>query len=433
MMTYEEALEYLNAPKYSATRPGLAPVTELMHRLGDVQKGLKYVHIAGTNGKGSTAAFMESALRAAGYRTGLYTSPFIERFTERIRVCGEEISEEDLARLTERVCAACTAMREDGLTEPTVFEMITAVGFLYFAEQKCDIVVLEVGMGGRLDATNIIPASEISVITPIAFDHMEFLGDTLAQIAYEKGGIIKPGGTLVTCPQEPEAAVVLQQICADQEAKAYIADIGCEKVLHADIHGQTFYLNGRQITISKLGAYQIRNAALAFTALDVLREEGDWPHLTDEAILRGLREASWPGRLELMHEDPVFLIDGAHNPHGVRALTEALRELFPGQRFLFVMGVLADKDYRTMLDLAEDLAYRFVTVTPDSPRAMQAEELARILQADGFPAEAAGSLEAAADRALELAEKRPRPIAAFGSLYYIGALRTVLRRKFGAD
>ena len=209
MMTYEEAVEFLNAPKYSETRPGLGPVTELMERLGNPQDQLKYVHIAGTNGKGSTAAYMDSVLRAAGYRTGLYTSPFLEQFNERIRVNGESIGNEELARITTRVRDAVEQMEKDGSTAPTIFEMVTAVAFLYFLERQCDIVVLEVGMGGRLDATNIIRHPEVSIITKLGMDHMNFLGNTLGEIAWEKAGIMKQGTPCVSWPQEEEAAAVL--------------------------------------------------------------------------------------------------------------------------------------------------------------------------------------------------------------------------------
>ncbi|MDD5922578.1 MAG: bifunctional folylpolyglutamate synthase/dihydrofolate synthase [Eubacteriales bacterium] len=436
MMTYEEALSFLNAPKYSATRPGLGPVSELMKRLGNPEKHMKYVHITGTNGKGSTAAFIESALRESGYRTGLYTSPFIERFTERIRVCGEEIPEDDLARLTEMVREASLSMLSDGLTEPTVFEMVTAVAFLYFLERKCDIVVLEVGMGGRLDATNIIPSSEVSVITRIAMDHMEFLGNTLAEIAYEKAGIIRENGITVTCREDPEAAAVIEKTCRERSSRLVTADASGVRLLKQDLSGQEYSLpesEGTRIQIRKLGTYQIQNSLTAYTALEQMKER--WPRLTEDTIHRGLLKAEWPGRLELMREDPVFLIDGAHNPNGVEALTESLRTLFPGEKFVFVAGVLKDKDYPAMFQMTDPLALRYFTVTPDSPRALPAEELRDFLRERDMDAESFDSVEEAARTAWNLATEpsesgilEPPKVIAFGSLYYIGELRKIIRR-----
>ncbi len=425
MLTYEESLAFLNAPVYSQTRPGLAPVTELMHELGDPQDGLKYVHIAGTNGKGSTASFIERILREAGYRTGLYTSPYLMRFTERMRVCGQEISKDDLTRLTTKVKDAVDRITAQGHTAPTIFEMVTAVAFLYFREQKCDIIVLEVGMGGRLDATNIIKESEISVITAIDFDHMNFLGDTIGEIAYEKAGIIRNNGIVVSFPQRADAEKVLREVCAEENAGLYIADPG-PVLLEANIRGQRFRLaDGREFHISLLGSYQIRNAAVAVLAMDLLTARG-W-RLTPDSLARGLENARWPGRFELMSTNPMILVDGAHNPNGVEALARGLRTLFPGRKFTFIAGVLADKDYTSMLRVVEPLASRFLTVTPDSERALAASELAQDLRADGFKAVSFRSVSAAAETALS--EYPDEIICAFGSLYFIGDIRRVFLDK----
>jgi len=425
MLTYEESLAFLNAPVYSQTRPGLAPVTELMHELGDPQDGLKYVHIAGTNGKGSTASFIERILREAGYRTGLYTSPYLMRFTERMRVCGQEISKDDLTRLTTKVKDAVDRITAQGHTAPTIFEMVTAVAFLYFREQKCDIIVLEVGMGGRLDATNIIKESEISVITAIDFDHMNFLGDTIGEIAYEKAGIIRNNGIVISFPQRADAEKVLREVCAEENAGLYIADPG-PVLLEANIRGQRFRLaDGREFHISLLGSYQIRNAAVAVLAMDLLTARG-W-RLTPDSLARGLENARWPGRFELMSTNPMILVDGAHNPNGVEALARGLRTLFPGRKFTFIAGVLADKDYTSMLRVVEPLASRFLTVTPDSERALAASELAQDLRADGFKAVSFRSVSAAAETALS--EYPDEIICAFGSLYFIGDIRRVFLDK----
>lgn len=420
-MTYDEALEFLNAPKYSETRPGLGPVTELMHRLGDPQDQLSYVHITGTNGKGSTSAFVESALREAGYRTGLYTSPYIQNFTERIQVSGKEIPRQELADITEKVKAASLSMLADGMKEPTIFEMVTAVAFIYFYRMKCDIVVLEVGMGGRLDATNIVPRPEVSVITGVAMDHMEFLGDTIAEIAFEKAGIIRDGGVTATAPLVPEAMNVIRKTADEKNSTLVEADLSGIRMLESGMDGQSYVFQGQKISISKLGKYQVRNSALAYTVLEQMKTR--WPLLTEDAILKGLEKATWMGRLELLRKEPPFLIDGAHNADGVAALVESLKDLFPGEKFRFVTGVLKDKDYPAMMRLTEDIAVEYYTVTPDSPRALSAEDLRDFLKKDGQTARSFNSLKEAAEEAWHSEDMKT---VAFGSLYYIGALRSIL-------
>ena len=420
-MTYDEALDFLNAPKYSETRPGLGPVTELMHRLGDPQDELRYVHITGTNGKGSTSAFVERALREAGYKTGLYTSPYIQNFTERIQVSGKEIPRQELADITEKVKAASLSMLADGLKEPTIFEMVTAVAFIYFYRMKCDIVVLEVGMGGRLDATNIVPRPEVSVITGVAMDHMEFLGDTIAEIAFEKAGIIRDGGVTVTASLVPEAMNVIRKTAEEKNSTLVEADLTGIRMLESGLDGQSYVFQGQKISISKLGKYQVRNSALAYTVLEQMKTR--WPLLTEDAILKGLEKATWMGRLELLRKDPPFLIDGAHNTDGVMALVESLKDLFPGEKFRFVTGVLKDKDYQAMMSLTEDIAVEYFTVTPDSPRALPAEDLRDLLEKDGQKACSFVSLKEAA---VEAWRSEDLKTVAFGSLYYIGALRSIL-------
>ena len=420
-MTYDEALDFLNAPKYSETRPGLGPVTELMHRLGDPQDELRYVHITGTNGKGSTSAFVERALREAGYKTGLYTSPYIQNFTERIQVSGKEIPRQELADITEKVKAASLSMLADGMKEPTIFEMVTAVAFIYFYRMKCDIVVLEVGMGGRLDATNIVPRPEVSVITGVAMDHMEFLGDTIADIAFEKAGIIRDGGVTVTASLVPEAMNVIRKTAEEKNSTLVEADLTGIRMLESGLDGQSYVFQGQKISISKLGKYQVRNSALAYTVLEQMKTR--WPLLTEDAMLKGLEKATWMGRLELLRKDPPFLIDGAHNTDGVMALVESLKDLFPGEKFRFVTGVLKDKDYQAMMSLTEDIAVEYFTVTPDSPRALPAEDLRDLLEKDGQKACSFVSLKEAAFEAWRSEDLKT---VAFGSLYYIGALRSIL-------
>lgn len=420
MMTYDEALEYLNAPQYAKTRPGLEPVRNLLNLLGNPQDQMKYIHITGTNGKGSTAAYIERILREAGYRTGLYTSPFLEHFTERIQVSGKEIPREDLARLTETVKGAVDMMKSAGMILPTIFEMVTAVGFLYFLEQACDLVVLEVGLGGRLDATNIIAGSEVAVITTIDYDHMDLLGDTLAEIAYEKGGIIKKKGTVVSYPQRKETEEVLCRRCREQQARLIFADLKEVSMVRWDIEGQCFSLPGYgELELTLLGRHQVNNAVIAITVAEQLREKGY--HVSPRDIAQGLKKTRWKGRLEPVCRKPLILIDGAHNPNGVRGLYCSLCELFPNRKIVFIAGVLADKNYSEMFQIMKPLIKCVLTVTPSCTRALPGQELAEILRKDGLEAVYCDS----AQTAVSVCQSRfsEEIICAFGSLYYIGDIR----------
>lgn len=419
-MTYDEAVDFLKNPIYNLTRPGLDAVTELMTLLGNPQNKLKYVHIAGTNGKGSVSAMTESVLRHAGYKTGLYTSPFIERFTERIRIGDEEISRSDLARLTERVKLAVEGMLSSGHTAPTIFEMVTAVAFMYFFEKGCDIVILEVGMGGRLDATNIIKRSEVSVITRIGTDHTDFLGHTIEEIAGEKAGIIKEGCPVVAAGQRQEVNEIIKFYCDEREAPLIEVSAKNVDIIASDIKGQSFRLpNGSEYRISLLGKHQIMNALTAISAVSVLRTGGMM--ISEDALKLGLKAARWNGRLEVVYKSPIVIIDGAHNVDGAEALAASLSDLFPQQRITFIIGVLADKDIDAMLKPIIPSASRFLTVTPPNPRALSAEELANKIRRKGCESEACESISSAIDYCIK--NYSDEVICAFGSLYYIGEIR----------
>ncbi len=400
---------YNDTPKYTHA-PGLAVMNALCARLGDPQRGLKCVHIAGTNGKGSCAAMTSAMLRAAGYRTGLYISPDLTGPWERIQVDGVNISIPDFARITDTVKAAC-----GGLDEPSYFEKMTAAAFLYFAEQRCDYVVLETGLGGRLDATNVIENPSVSVIMPIGLDHTAVLGDTLAAIAGEKAGILKPGCPAVTAWQPAEALQVLRDRAEVTGAPLHEVDITKLTVLSRSPAGQRIsYAGLGDMVLSLLGRHQAENACAAI-------EAGRALGLGEAAIRAGLASAQWPCRFELMGQDPPFVLDGAHNGHGAAALAAGLKEYFPGQKFTMVMGVMADKPWQEMLGLMEPLAERFICVAPEGPRALAAEELAAAVRT--VPAETADTL----DQALEKCRAYGGPVCAFGSLYYIGHLRTLLK------
>ena len=415
-MDYQEALAYIHAVHWQGHKPGLDRTRALLAALGDPHKGLRFVHVAGTNGKGSTAAMLDSCLRCAGYKVGLFTSPYINRFNERIQVDGVPIPDGDLVRLVEQVRPAASAMAD----VPTEFELITALGMLYFAQERCDIVVLEVGLGGALDSTNVIDPPACAVITALGMDHVKELGPTLADIAAAKAGIIKPGSPVVSYGGAPEADRVIADAAAACGAPLTVADFARLTLRGAGLEGQTFDYDGLTgLTLPLLARYQPRNAVVAIEALRALRARG-W-QIPDSAIRQGLAQVRWPGRFELLRRDPPFLLDGSHNAHGMRATVESLRALFPGEKFVFLVSIMADKDADEMLRLLLPLAKGFVTVTAPSPRAIPAAELAAQIEALGGRAEPAGSIPAAVARVCALAGRGPA--AALGTLYFSGEVR----------
>ncbi len=374
-----DAVSYIFEAQWDAIRLGLERIEALLEALGNPQNELRFVHIAGTNGKGSTGACLQTVLQKAGYKTGFYTSPHLARFSERMRINGEEISDEDLARITWRVKAAV-----EGLDEaPTCFEIITAIGLCYFAEQACDIVVLEVGLGGRIDATNIIPAPELAVVVGIDLDHTHILGNSIEGIAHEKAGIIKPGCSVVMGQQKPEVAAIVAEHAHRAAAPLYAFDADKLQVSHMAqedaLYTEFTYEGFPTVRIHLLGEYQPLNASCALLSVAALRDKG-W-EISDEALLAGLSEARWPGRFELIGTDPAVILDGGHNPQGARSLSESLKAVFPGKRVVFVMGVLEDKDYAVMLEELVPLASHVVCITPPhSDRALSADKLARAVR-----------------------------------------------------
>ena len=417
-MTYEEALSYIHSICWKGSKLGLDRTRELLGKLDDPQKELKFIHIAGTNGKGSTAAMLSSILEEAGYRVGLYTSPFINRFNERMQVNHQPIPDEELAALTEYVRPYADAMADS----PTEFELITALAMVWFARQKCDIVVLEVGMGGELDSTNIIDVPEAAVIAAMGMDHVKELGPTMADIARAKAGIIKEGGRVVSYGGNPEADEVIAAVCRARKASLRQPDFSAIVPGDFGLEGQTFSYKGwRGLRIPLVGAYQMNNAAVVLETVEVLRQRG-W-NISDEAVRQGLADTRWPARFEVLRRDPVFIVDGGHNPHGIRATAESLRRLFPGRKITFVTGVMADKDVEHILGLIVPLAEQFFTVRPDNPRAMDAGELAARIEAMGAKATACASVQDGVDRAIQA--EGPHGVAcALGSLYMSGEVRS---------
>ena len=565
-----DAIEYINTPRWLTSRLGLERIRELLDRLGRPQDRLKFVHVAGTNGKGSTCAFTASILTEAGFKTGLFTSPYVETFHERIRVNGRNISDEDLTAATLRVRECAEAMEAEGGEHPTEFELMTAVALVHFAHVGCDIVVLEVGLGGRLDSTNVIAAPEVAAIVSIALDHTNLLGNTLAEIAHEKAGIVKEGSTVVSWPQEPSAMEVVEDAarragdklvvpdfsmlsvgkvtrgaalltrgtaleheghtpCSDsprcaaelraehaphaQELQVGVeGDSTCETASERGQHApcsdsprcaaelraervapaqklqvsssidagfggrmpravphepnvpsgtfvraqdclsmayahrtpmsqvesavpmRQFSYRGREYATRLLGSYQPSNAAMAIEIAGALREHG-W-EIPNEAIARGIAETRWSARFEVLDQPagmPTVVIDGGHNPQGAGVLADSLRDVFPGKRPVFLVGILADKDYRSMLRAVAPLASAFVCVTPPNPRALDAADLAETIREIcdelGVRAtvEIAGDFDGAVSAARRIAGSEGL-ICAFGSLYSIADVKAAFLR-----
>ncbi len=565
-----DAIEYINTPRWLTSRLGLERIRELLDRLGRPQDRLKFVHVAGTNGKGSTCAFTATILAEAGFKTGLFTSPYVETFHERIRVNGRNISDEDLTAATLRVRECAEAMEAEGGEHPTEFELMTAVALVHFAHVGCDIVVLEVGLGGRLDSTNVIAAPEVAAIVSIALDHTNLLGNTLAEIAHEKAGIVKKGSTVASWPQESSAMEVVEDAarragdklvvpdfsllsvgkvtrgaalltcgtaleheghtpCSDsprfaaelraehaphaQELQAgaeggstcetasergqhapcsdsprFAAELRAEHAVPAQklqvsssidagfggrmsravphepnvpsgtfaraqdclsmayahrtpmsqvesaVPMRQFSYRGREYATRLLGSYQPSNAAMAIEIAGALRERG-W-EIPDEAIARGIAETRWPARFEVLDQPagmPTVVIDGGHNSQGAGVLVDSLRDVFPDKRPVFLVGILADKDYRSMLRAVAPLASAFVCVTPPNPRALDAADLAEAIRETcgelGARAtiEVAGDFDDAASAARKIAGSEGL-ICAFGSLYSIADVKAAFLR-----
>ncbi len=412
-MTVQEAIDYIENFTWSRTKMGLARTRELLEKLGDPQKKLKFIHVAGTNGKGSTCAMLESILRHAGYRTGLYTSPFIETFCERIRFCGQNIEEDALAEITERVAYFADRMED----HPTRFELITAIGMLYFVERACDIVILEVGMGGLYDSTNVIEAPEAAVITNIGYDHTEYLGETLGEIAVQKAGIIKPGTDVICYDNTPDVIEVIRDDCRKKGARFHPAGNADVRLISSDLVRQQFMWKGHLLALSLPGIYQLRNAAVVLKTIEVLRKKGI--RIETDAVREGLLAVRWPARFEVLSTDPLFILDGGHNPQCAEAVAENIRQYLPDREITMLMGVLHDKDYEKELDILDPYIAEYFCITPENPRALPAEKLAETIRRREKQATACETIPEGIRKGLSSG----RPLLAFGSLYTAGDIR----------
>lgn len=420
-MNAEQAIAYIHSVCWKGSIPGLGRTQELLEKMGNPEKKLKFVHIAGTNGKGSTAAMTASILSKAGYRTGLYTSPYIYRFHERIQVDGVEISDEDLTEITEYVKPLADSMAQS----PTEFELVCCIAFEYFYRKKCDIVVLEVGMGGAWDATNVIEAPEVAVITNIGLDHTEYLGDTVEKIAETKSGIFKPHGHGVVYRSTPSVEAVYERVCAERDVSLRKADFDGLVLKAHTLEGQVFDCGSRKnLVLPLLGDHQLHNASVVLSIADTLIEEG-WK-ISEQNIYDGIRDVRWPGRFDIVCRKPLFIIDGGHNPQCIEALVKNIQDYLAGKKVVALTGVLADKDYADMYKPVMPLVDRFVCITPPNPRKLEAEQLAQYLRQAGAQAQASESILDGVKQAMDLAGE-DGVVLCFGSLYSIGGIRDALK------
>lgn len=423
-MNYDEAMDYIKNASATGIRLGLSRMRELCRRLGNPQDKLSFIHIAGTNGKGSTAAYISSILRVNGYLTGRFVSPVVFCYEECIQYEDMEgihyIEKELLAELISEVAEAAETMAAEGWECPTVFELETAVSFLAFVHWQCSVVVLEVGMGGREDATNVVENVLASVITPIGKDHIHLLGDTLEEISREKAGIIRERGRVISFQTEFEAAEVIAEICEEKRAELTVVRGADMNLLSMDLRGSVFSYQGEHYRTRMTGVYQMRNACLALAVCDCLKEQ--FPLDVERRIL-GVREAYWRGRLEVVCENPLILVDGAHNESGARALVESIGILLPRRHIHGVMGVFRDKDYGKIVEIMNPVMQDVVTVKAPGPRGLAAEELAQTWENAGCTmVETAQSVQEGLKKALTRCDGEDA-VVIFGSLSLLGQLK----------
>ena len=411
---------------------GLDRMEELLRRLGNPQDDLKVIHVAGTNGKGSVSKYLEEGLSACGYKMGLYTSPYIETFNERIRYDGADISDEDLEYYGQKVVSAAEAMVADGLDSPTEFEVVTAIAFLYFAGRQADITILEVGLGGIGDSTNVVKSPLASVITSISYDHMAQLGSSLAEIAVNKAGIIKTGCPVIANVPQRDAAKIIARKAYAMGSRLYDisgirAAVSDETPFSQKVSMELYEKSYSDVEISMVGRHQAENLKTALATLEILRKSGA-VKLDREALYEGLKRARQPGRFEVISEDPLVIIDGAHNEAGAQALQETMAQHFAGKKILLVAGILADKEIDSIVKFLTKITDHIIVTEPDNPRKLAAEKLAGHVADFGVAAEAVSDVEAAVHRAKELADGYDVILFA-GSLYLIGDVRRLWRNE----
>lgn len=423
-MTYSEAIAFIESVSWMGSRPGLERIRHLCRLLGDPQDKIKTVHIAGTNGKGSVSAMTASVLSAAGHRTGLFTSPHLISLEERISVDGCDISKDELALVTGKVKSACDTMDD----KPTEFEILTAVAFEYFFESGCDVAVIECGMGGRLDATNVIASPEVSVITNIALDHIKVLGDTLEKIAFEKAGIIKKSPVCIGV-MPWEAKKVIEKAAAERQCDRFSADVCDVRFLGVDNGSYRFVWNGERYILPLVGKYQKNNLKCALTAIEILRGRGF--DIDSDALYSGLSSVKWSGRFEILKKTPLVIYDGAHNPDGAKLTADTFEELYPEVKAAVVTGIMADKDCTVVARELVRVASAVFCVRPDNPRALSSDGYAEIMSECGAEKVfSSGSVENGVLAALEFAEKSGCPVLCAGSLYMYAEVRKAVEKYY---
>lgn len=439
-MKYEEAIKFIEECNKYGISPGLASVSALADKLGNPQDALQFIHVAGTNGKGSVSAFVGTTLSECGLKVGRYISPTIFDYRERFQINGKMITKKDLGEEMELLKVACEHLVSEGRPHPTWFEIETVLAFDYFRKKGCDIVVLETGMGGTLDATNIIKNPLVCVLTSISMDHMQFLGDTLEEIAKNKCGIVKEGTTVVSTIQSEDAEKVIVQVCKDKQAELVWADaseaeplrVGKDGSVSSNTKGsfislekQAFSYKGEVFEISLLGKYQVENAVVAIECLRVLQKLG-LNKVTEKAIKKGLLQTQWKGRFSVIAKKPYFIVDGAHNMDGAKKLAESIRFYFTNRRIVYIMGMFRDKEYDKVIQLTAPLASQIITVaTPGNKRALSAVELAEAVREVNPYVTSADSLEEAVEMSYLFSDK-DSVIVGFGSLSFLGDLMNIV-------
>ena len=419
-MNFDQAMEFIGSySKSGKPVTDLSRAEDLMKRIGNPEKSLKFVHVAGTNGKGSTVEYISNALIYSGYKTGQFTSPFVLHYTDRIRINGTEIDEESLCRIAEFVRERAADQ------EYSQFEITMAIALLWFERENCDIVLLEAGIGGLLDCTNVIPPPLVSVITSISLDHTAILGDTVEKIATEKAGIIKENGAVLFGGNSKSVEEVIKAKAAEKNADYHFADKSGLEIISSDLSGSTFnYLNYKEIQLPLLGLYQPENAANVLCAVEILKSNGFT--VSEEAVRAGLLAARWPARFEIISRDPLIIFDGAHNPEGIETAVRSIKRYFGDKKVCILTGVMKDKDYNYIAKKFSEISDRAFTITPQNPRALPAEEYAKVLEGVGITASSYASVSDALDDAKAYAKSNDSALVCLGSLYmYCEVIATI--------
>jgi len=430
-MNYEQALDFIHSTYKFGSKLGLENITRLTELLGNPQNCYKIIHIAGTNGKGSTSNMIHDVLMASGYKAGLFISPYLEEFSERIQINKVHIDKDSLARITSIVKEKIEIMLQEGYNHPTEFEVITAIGLKYFEEQKIDFLVLEVGLGGRFDATNVVKNTLVSVITSISYDHMEYLGNTLEEIAFEKAGIIKENSRVVIYPQEDNIKNVIKNIAHIKNATVYEVDKNNIKKLDGNLTGQKFkYLktdvfNLPQLKINLLGEHQLYNALTALCVLEVIKNLGY--NITESSVLEGLMNCRFAGRFEVVNHNPLIILDGGHNINGIECFAKTIKEYLGDKKIILFYGMLKDKNPDNVIDYLVNISKEIYTLTPNNPRAMNALDLAELIKKHSDLKVKPISNYNDIIHILEVIAT-DEIVAFVGSLYMIGDVRTTLKR-----